>query len=214
MENLQGFLLQRRACSPSSDGSERGGRTVIPISQHYLPAELSSWSGGKHCTVLGGRIRYLLCNLGRNSYNLLWQCECCIGKSCCAPWVTLIVQKGCPQKGVKKDKTEEDVSPTFSVPYIFAHILTYLPLCKAPRKSHVEVLGQWKASSSQTLEASGQCFTEEDRFPESVFRSPLCHHSLWQGRGWCIDRQKEDETAHPWGSLLQFPLKYVPSTFS
>jgi len=49
--------------------------------------------------------------------------------------------KGSPQNGIEKDKTEEDVSSIFLPPYIFAHILTYLPLLKVPRQSHVEVLG-------------------------------------------------------------------------
>lgn len=107
----------------------------------------------------------------------------------------------CPQNGVKKDKTEEDVSPIFSLPYVFAQILTHFP-------EIMWKLGWWKASSSWTLVLSEQCFTEEDSIPKYVFWSPLSHNCLQQEGSWYIVRQKKEETA------LQFPLKCMLLNFS
>lgn len=116
--------VQRRACSRFSDGSERGGRTVMPIRQWYFLVELSRWRRGKHCTVLGGRVRCQLCNLGRNSYKRLCQCECYSSGRSCASWVTPTVWKGYPQKGIKRDKTEEDVPAA-----LLTYSQTYWPTC-------------------------------------------------------------------------------------
>lgn len=161
--NLQGFLLQSRACSPSSDGSERQDRTVIPISWCHLLVELSSWSGGKHHNVLGGRIRDMVCNLGRNSYNLLWQCECCIGRSCCEPWISLTVWKACPQKGVKRVEQKRMFHPSSHCPTDL-HTSTYTPLRKAPRHSCWGT-GVMKSIISTDLRGEWTVFYRRQSFP-------------------------------------------------
>lgn len=74
------FKKRRQDCHPNE---------TTPFTVH-----MEQWIPWRRC---------LLGKLGRSSHNPEWQCECCTGRSCCAPQVTLIVRKGYPQEGVRKD---------------------------------------------------------------------------------------------------------------